>query len=54
VFDFLDAAVVGILGGIGFAHDDRTYLSNGLYLGYNDDPWLNQEITAGVILIVSV
>jgi hypothetical protein len=54
VLDFLDAAIVVVVGSIGFAYDDRWYLDNNTELNEEQDPWDYQEILAAVLLLISV
>ncbi|KAH7416889.1 hypothetical protein BKA64DRAFT_636286 [Cadophora sp. MPI-SDFR-AT-0126] len=52
--DFTIALILTALGAIGLRHDTVHYLSNGMYLQYDDGPWLNQEIAGGSCLLISV
>jgi hypothetical protein len=52
--DSIVTVVLIVLGAVGFAHDDRAYLSNGMYEQYDNDPWLGQAIGAGSLLILVV
>jgi hypothetical protein len=54
VLDFLDAAIVIVVGSIGFAYDVRWYLDNRTELNEEQDPWDYQEILAAVLLLVSM
>ncbi|KAG4425621.1 hypothetical protein IFR04_001318 [Cadophora malorum] len=52
--DFSVAVMLTALGAIGLRHDTVNYLSNGMYLQYDNGPWLNQEIAGGSCLLISV
>ncbi|KAK0118723.1 hypothetical protein ONS95_007612 [Cadophora gregata] len=52
--DVAVAAALTALGAIGLRHDTVHYLSNGMYLQYDNGPWLNQEIAGGSCLLISV
>ncbi|KAL2064080.1 hypothetical protein VTL71DRAFT_4574 [Oculimacula yallundae] len=52
--DVLIAVVLTALGSIGLRHDTVTYLSNGMYLQYDNGPWLEQEIAGGSFLLISL
>ncbi|CZR61479.1 uncharacterized protein PAC_11375 [Phialocephala subalpina] len=50
--DFLIFVAVAVLGSIGFAHDNVTYLNNGEHWEY--DNWLQEEEIGATMLLVSV
>jgi len=52
--DLLFAAFLTVMGVIGFLHDDKNYLQNGLWDQYDDGDWLSMEIGGLILLIVAV
>jgi len=52
--DIVATLLLVILGSISFAHDDKAYLSNGMYLQYNDDQWLYQAKVGGSLALIAM
>ena len=52
--DIPDALVLIFLGVVGFIHDNRDYLSNGMWHGYGMENWINMEIGAYILMIITL
>ena len=52
--DLVIAMLLLVLGAIGFAHDDKHYLINGMWQRYGNANWLVIETEAGTLMLVSL
>jgi uncharacterized membrane protein len=48
------ALVLVSLGVIGFIHDNRDYLSNGMWHAYGRGDWITMDIGAYILMIVTL
>ncbi len=52
--DLIAASLLAVLGAIGFNHDNKNYLDDGIWREYDDGDWLSTEIWAGSVMLASL
>ena len=51
--DLAATSLLVILGGVGFYHDDESYLDNDIWERYDNNDWIQTEISAASVLLAS-